>query len=245
MPTVEQSKTETGEYYCQVCKYKTQKKQLYQTHLSSKKHKKNSADSLSSGNVQAKSKSKPVQMNHRTSSSDSQMAADNLEKLNLLAQQLSQVTRSGNNSNSGDDPFGESFAKQFSNPAFKNMGTPNSTGGRNMDIELNLTGPPVQPGSGFEAELTRQIKEQMDKYNPNPNFEGCLPEEEEPYQKGYSWTGMFDLDYLRIHPYQQESYDHFTDKYDFLPSKIRDAIFQDVKILLAFNTLYNQPEYFV
>lgn len=246
MPTaIENFRISTGEYLCPYCNYKSNKKQLFQTHLSSQKHKKNS-------------KNQPPPQNMPNSQKSKEVADKNLERLNELAQQIQQARQNGllndedntndyteittNRDGFDDDPFGENFTKQFSGPAFSG-GHNNTVNERNMDIALNLSGPPIKPGSGFEVQLSKQIKEQMDKYHPNPNFEGVMPEEEVPYQRSQIWTIMFDSDSLELHPYQQESYEYFTDKYDFLPSKIRQAIFQDVKTLLAFNTLYNVPDY--
>lgn len=251
MPGIESYKISTGEYLCPFCNYKSNKKQLFQTHLNSKKHKTN----VSSNN------NKPPPQQTSTTQKSNDVAKKNLERLNELAQQIHNARQSGrlndddmdsndyteittnrNGFDDDDDPFGENFTKQFSGPAFSG-GHNNTVNERNMDIALNLSGPPVKPGSGFEIQLSKQIKEQMDKYHPNPNFEGVMPEEEAPYERNHIWTIMFDSDNLELHPYQQESYEYFTDKYDFLPSKIRQALFQDVKTLLAFNTLYNVPDY--
>lgn len=252
MPGIDSFKISTGEYLCPSCNYKRDKKQLFQTHLNSKKHKNNVSNS--------KSQSSP------NSQKSKEVANKNLEKLNQIAKELqesrdnrflnddddddanttdyTEITTNRQGFNNNDDPFGENFTKQFSGSAFSGRNNNNNTvNERNMDIALNLSGPPIKPGSGFEVQLSKQIKEQMDKYHPNPNFEGVMPEEEVPYQRNHIWTIMFDSDSLELHPYQQESYEYFTDKYDFLPSKIRQAIFQDVKTLLAFNTLYNVPDY--
>jgi len=208
-------------YVCSICNYKNDKVNSFKTHLNSKKHKLN----MKSTEIQQK-----------------ELANKNLERLSQLAQQIQQsriVDDDYKESQSDYDQevFDENFTKHFT------KSSNNIINERNMDIALNLSGPPIKPGTGFEVQLSKQIKEQMDKYHPNPNFEGVMPEEEVPYQKNHIWTVMFDADNLELHPYQQESYEYFTDKYDFLPSKIRQAIFQDVKTLLAFNTLYNVPDY--
>jgi hypothetical protein len=216
-------------YVCSICNYKNDKASLFKSHLNSKKH-----------------KTKVLQL--KSTSSQQELANKNLERLSQIAQQLQQTKNMNDYSDdysetqTDEEVFGENFAKQFTNPNFTKSSN-NIINERNMDIALNLSGPPIKPGSGFEVQLSKQIKEQMDKYHPNPNFEGVMPEEEVPYQKNHIWTVMFDSDNLELHPYQQESYEYFTDKYDFLPSKIRQAIFQDVKTLLAFNTLYNVPDY--
>lgn len=248
MPGIDTYKISNNEYLCPFCNYKSDKKNIFHTHLNSKKHKTNA---LNKGNNSY--------LQNSGNSSKSKVVADkNLERLNQLAQQIQQARDNGllnddintndhteittNRNGMDNDPFGENFTKNFSGPAFLG-GNNNTINERNMDIDLNLSGPPIKPGSGFEVQLSKQIREQMDKYHPNPNFEGVMPEEEASYQKNHIWTIMFDSDNLELHPYQQESYEYFTDKYDFLPSKIRQAIFQDVKTLLAFNTLYNVPDY--
>jgi hypothetical protein len=226
-------------YVCSVCNYKNNKANSFKTHLNTKKHKLNVSVAKSTSSQQELQQTKAKEL-----------ANKNLERLSQLAQQLQQsrITNNytdddtENQTNYDQETFDENFAKQFTNSNFTKSSN-NIINERNMDIALNLSGPPIKPGTGFEVQLSKQIKEQMDKYHPNPNFEGVMPEEEVPYQKNHIWTVMFDSDNLELHPYQQESYEYFTDKYDFLPSKIRQAIFQDVKTLLAFNTLYNVPDY--